>query len=826
MVACIEQIVNTDRWNSFDRWHETSATLVRAFEEAGAFAEVYSVPTGGTAGDGRWVIHEAEDVHDATLDVVTPMQQRIADFRVNPWQVIQWTMPTPAEGMECDLAVVDTEAQFSRLGPRALAGKMVLTRLNAWDLRQRFCEKGAYGIISDPPIPDCPGAVGWVKFGWGGLQIHGATARLVGIALSAQRGDALRLLLAQHGKVRVKVRIDARRYAGTHDVVSGLVLGRDDPQSEVWAVAHGAEPGALDNASGVASCIEIARIINELVRAGQLRPPRRTIRLLAGYECYGFFHYLEHHKRFQPPLAGVCIDTIGARAELCKRTLKWHETVSSSASFVDDLGEEIIRAALAIDSAGYQLERKPFVSTEDTLLGDPKYGFPCPWITNHPFAGYHSSADTIERVDPRGLVTCTAAMAAYLYYLADAGTPEMVELAGWMTQKTKERLAASGLTKARAHYFHEQHAVNMERLKRWAWGGTANLNPQSAICNPQSGPSATPDPLSKIPLRRIPLAPTPENTWPPITKAAGALPKWAIYWADGNRSIAEISELLSAEPGFTLKPEKVPEYFQAMADLGYIELIDPGDMIGEEKLVADLRALGLAAGMDVMVHSSLSQIGPVRGGAEAVVRALLAAISPGGTLLAPSFNHFIARIFNPLTTPTTNGAIPDALWRRPDARRSLHPTHSVAAIGPRAEEYVADHLANGIWAQSSPIGRLIHGGGYILSLGVTNESSTAYHIAEISLNVPCLDQFASVDRIVTPDGSVSGVPSLAWRDGSCPVDVKKKLDETLNERGLQRHGRVGKADSTLVKAIDVWTVRREHLRGVCSTCHVRPYVRK
>ena len=237
----------------------------------------------------------------------------------------------------------------------------------------------------------------------------------------------------RQGRLFLHARVDARRYAGSHGVVSGCIPGRDDPDSEIWAVAHCAEPGALDNASGVAACVEIARALNALIQGGRLPPPRRTIRLLHGYECYGFFHYLEHHRRFQPPLAGVCVDTIGARPDLCRGELRWHATAPASATFADDVGEVLLRATLALRPPVYELKRMPFVSTEDTLLGDPEWGFPCPWLTNHPFPGYHSSADTIEGVDEAGLAACAAAMAGYLYYLADAGTEEALEMARWQT---------------------------------------------------------------------------------------------------------------------------------------------------------------------------------------------------------------------------------------------------------------------------------------------------------------------------------------------------------------------------------------------------------
>ncbi len=55
-----------------------------------------------------------------------------------------------------------------------------------------------------------------------------------------------------------------------------------------------------------------------------------------------------------------------------------------------------------------------------------------------------------------------------------------------------------------------------------------------------------------------------------------------------------------------------------------------------ENLVSDLGALGLVAGDTVLVHSSLSAIGFVVGGAQAVVLALLDVLGTEGTLVAPT----------------------------------------------------------------------------------------------------------------------------------------------------------------------------------------------
>lgn len=834
ILSDIRAICKTDRWNSFDRFHDTTATLVDRYESAGARAEVTSIKSGGHIGTGRWVIRETTDIVSATADIITPVRRRLLSYARNPWSVIQWSAATPAGGLTAPLVILDTPEAIQKQTARSLEGRIVLTRHNVRNIVRDLSDRGAVAVITDGAVDGHPDAKAWTKFGWGAVGLESSAARLVGLVLSANEGIALRRL-AKKSEVRLRLRVDVRPNIGTHDLVSGIVEGSANPQDELWVLAHSAEPGAHDNASGVALCLETARVLESLIRKGAIERPKRTIRLLSGFECYSFFHYLEHERRYQPPLAGICVDTVGARPDICDGRLSWRATVPSSAGFVDRVGSSIIRATLRQTKPGYRLAEGSFISTSDTLIGDPRYGFPCPWINTHLRRGdkawkaYHSSADTTDVLSVKGLTACSAAVTGYLTYLADAGTQDLLEMA---SIETGHVIAALSRTRSidRADYIRQQHATSMSQLKRWLWEGDRGaalkqLDAESKIVE-TSGTRGRPKSARSrdarvVPRRTRPLAPTPENTPVPIKNqmASARLSQWSLFWADGRRSLGEIARLLSVETGTEVSVERVSRYFNAHSDLGYVDLVQPESIITRKQLANDLKRLGLRTGMDVMVHSSLSSIGHVDGGSHTIIDALISVLGRTGTLMMPSFNHRAADVYNPKTSRTTNGAIPDAFWRRCGVIRSNHPTHAVAAHGPKADAFCRDHVELGLWTAESPIARLVKEGGHVLSLGVTHTSSTAYHVGELSVPCQCIDPFGGSGRIVTESGTVQTVPGLAWRDGTCPVSPSR-LDEALARR--QQSGRVGEATATLVLARLIVEARRRHLRPVCPTCRIRP----
>ncbi len=179
----------------------------------------------------------------------------------------------------------------------------------------------------------------------------------------------------------------------------------------------------------------------------------------------------------------------------------------------------------------------------------------------------------------------------------------------------------------------------------------------------------------------------------------------------------------------------------------------------KEEILSALRSLGLEKGDTVMVHTSLSKIGYVCGGAQTVIEALTQTVGGEGTIMMPSQSwknldpedgvHWdvdrqywqVIRdnwpAYDKHLTPTnTMGAVAEMFRSWPGAVRSDHPARSVAAWGKHAQELTQGHDLSNIFGDGSPLGRLYDLDGKVLLIGVGYEKNTSLHLADARAEYP------------------------------------------------------------------------------------------
>jgi aminoglycoside 3-N-acetyltransferase len=233
-------------------------------------------------------------------------------------------------------------------------------------------------------------------------------------------------------------------------------------------------------------------------------------------------------------------------------------------------------------------------------------------------------------------------------------------------------------------------------------------------------------------------------------------------------------------------------------------------------LAADLRALGVAAGDVVMLHSSNRSLGFVAGGTHAVVQAMLDVLGPDGTLVVPTHtpdNSDPAEwrnppvpeswwpvlreqtpAFDPSCTPSRwMGVIAETVRTWPGAQRSDHPQVSCAAVGSHAAEIVSEHPLDDAHGERSPLGAIYRLDGKVLLLGCGYSSNTSLHLAEWRQDAPPRGAVGASVR--QPDGPGQWT---TWVDVLPDEDDFERLGADFEAAGKVATGQVGSATARLM----------------------------
>jgi aminoglycoside 3-N-acetyltransferase len=243
-----------------------------------------------------------------------------------------------------------------------------------------------------------------------------------------------------------------------------------------------------------------------------------------------------------------------------------------------------------------------------------------------------------------------------------------------------------------------------------------------------------------------------------------------------------------------------------------------GGAFTRRTVAADLARLGVPEGGTVLVHSSLSALGYVVGGAQTVVLALLDCLGSAGTLVMPAHsaeysdpsgwsNPPVAPAwwpvirdempaFDPVLTPTRGmGAIVECFRHVPGVQRSDHPQVSFVAHGPGATGVVQGHeLTNGM-GERSPLARVYDLDGFVLLLGVGHGNNTSLHLAEH--RAP-----RSLKRWITQSAAVSVEGErrwTSWSDLEGDTDDFEAVGRAFGATGGQVDGVVGSGRAFLMR---------------------------
>lgn len=240
-------------------------------------------------------------------------------------------------------------------------------------------------------------------------------------------------------------------------------------------------------------------------------------------------------------------------------------------------------------------------------------------------------------------------------------------------------------------------------------------------------------------------------------------------------------------------------------------------MYKKEDLLRQLEDMKIDRNGTLLIHSSMKSIGPVEGGADTVLD-VFSEYMKDGLLVLPTHTWSYINAENPKfyvdKSPSCVGILTELFRKRPGVVRSLHPTHSVAALGKDAKEFVAgDEKWDTPCARNSVWGKLLDRKAQIMLLGVDLRRNTFMHGVEEWVDIPGrLTDYHEQLYTVLPDGTEILVPSrrhcgLPWSEHFW------KVDNLFLKTGVMYLGKFGDAQVRICDTVKLTELLMDMLKA-------------
>jgi aminoglycoside 3-N-acetyltransferase len=266
----------------------------------------------------------------------------------------------------------------------------------------------------------------------------------------------------------------------------------------------------------------------------------------------------------------------------------------------------------------------------------------------------------------------------------------------------------------------------------------------------------------------------------------------------------------SLTPGFLLNWNRKRKKNNRNSELA--DKQQAGKSISTADLVKNLKEIGIKAGDSVLVHSSLSRIGHLVDGPKTFVDALIEALGVEGTILMPTSPNNVFQLnyirntpfFDVINSPSKTGAITEYFRKLPKAKRSLHPTEPVSAIGKLADYYTKDHFNQLTpYNEKSPFYRISEQKGKILYVGVTlSMAGTNLHTLEdaVDFKFPVYYEDTFEIDVIDEKGEKHSVKTKVHNP---EFSKKRKCDDLIpmfEAKGVLVKCKLGEAETLAVDA--------------------------
>lgn len=244
----------------------------------------------------------------------------------------------------------------------------------------------------------------------------------------------------------------------------------------------------------------------------------------------------------------------------------------------------------------------------------------------------------------------------------------------------------------------------------------------------------------------------------------------------------------------------------------------------KEKLRNALLHLGIRQGDTLFVHSSFSAFSGFQGPPQDVINCLIDLLGENGNLLMPSMQYISSsyehlqrnELFDVRKTFSKMGLITEVFRRKKGVLRSLHPTHSVLALGKDAARIVDGHeKCLYPCGEHTPFDKFRSLNGKVLFFDVPFNTFTFIHYIEDliknKLPFPLYREGPMAANILDHEGKEITVSTYVFSDDAVRRRRPGILERHLLKKDLIRKEKVGRTALMLVAAEDAIRCAQEML---------------
>ncbi|MEO7271643.1 MAG: M28 family peptidase [Vicinamibacterales bacterium] len=358
---------------------------------------------------------------------------------------------------------------------KTLKGAVVIGDSDAGALwREAVVTGGALGVIStalpryldaDPanavvrrPRPE------WDILQWSSIPYDEARKGF-GFKASPRAAARLRQALRDGSGATLSLRITIASQFTTNPIRTLIaeIPGRSRPDERIVIAAHVQEPGANDNASGVATGAELAVALVKAIASGRVPPPGRTLTFLFITEISGSRQWLQSHAAaakqvkymFSMDMTGEDVAKTGGTF-LIERSpdpgavwdrsfdphTEWGRGNVAAASLKGDLINDTHLAVCerVARKSGWVVKTNPYEGGSDhTVFGTAGIPSVLDWHFTDRY--YHTNFDTPDKTSPAEMKNVAVAVGATAWLFASANEAAALEVAKVVSEAGRARLA-------------------------------------------------------------------------------------------------------------------------------------------------------------------------------------------------------------------------------------------------------------------------------------------------------------------------------------------------------------------------------------------------